>query len=372
MPLENTPYTEVTPLFRSYCARRRGPICRLDGSSANLFTILACCLVVVLSGCGYTPNGSAGPLRVSPSVILFGAVPVGQTATIKVSLLNQSSAPVDVSKLNVAGQNFSVNGQSILPVTISVGGTYSFNIAFTPANASSYSGVFTATNGASSPIAQGSIDGLGISVSSSVPALTVSADNLTFGNVTLGSAATQPVTLTSTGTSPVTISSATLTGTGFTMSGAAFPVTLNPSQSVTLNVQFDPTATGAAAGHLNIQSDSPVGNTAVVNLSGTGTAAPSPQLTISTASLTFGNVTVNTVSTKPVTLTSTGTAPLTIKSAAVTGTGFTISGAAFPVALNPSQSVTLNAHFDPTVTGAALGQRRSRAARRLATQRSSI
>ena len=34
------------------------------------------------------------------------------------------------------------------------------------------------------------------------------------------------------------------------VSGAAFPVTLNPSQSATLSVQFDPTATGAAAGQL--------------------------------------------------------------------------------------------------------------------------
>ena len=92
-------------------------------------------------------------------------------------------------------------------------------------------------------------------------------------------------------------------GTGFTTSGATFPVTLNPGQSATLNVQFDPTATGAATGELTIQSNSSTNSTAVVNLSGTGTAVLSPQLMVSAASLTFGDVTVNTASTQPVTLT---------------------------------------------------------------------
>jgi hypothetical protein len=287
-------------------------------------------------------------------------VPVGQTATSTVSLLNESPAPIDVSQLNVAGQNFAVSSQSKLPVTISVGGTYSFEIAFTPGNVSSYSGQFTAMNGTGTQIAQGSFSGSGIPSSSSKPGLTVSAASLTFGNVAVNTVSTQPVTLTSTGTAPVTINSAALTGTGFTMSGAAFPVTLSPSQSVTLNVHFDPTGTGAEAGRLTIQSDSSTNSTAVVNLSGTGmatgTAVSSPQLTFSAASLTFGSVTVNTASTQPLTLTSTGTAPVTINSAALTGTGYTMSGATLPVTLNPTQSVTLNVQFDPTAAGAAAGQ----------------
>src|SRR6202042_1306912 len=148
----------------------------------------------------------------------------------------------------------------------------------------------------------------------------------------LNTAATQPVTLNSTGTAPVTINSATLTGTGFTLSGATFPVTLNPGQSVTLNVQFDPTTTGAAGGQLTIQSDSSTNSTAVVNLSGTGTATvvPNPQLTISPASLAFGDVTLNTPTTLP--------------------------GGTFPMTLNPTQSVTLSVRFDPTAAGAVTGQ----------------
>ena len=134
--------------------------------------------------------------------------------------------------------------------------------------------------------------------------MTVSAASLTFGDVTVNTSSTQPVTL-ELPRGQVTINSATLNGAGFTDVGTAFPVTLNPNQSVTLNVQFDPTTAGAVTGQLTIQSNSSTNSTAVVNLSGTGTAVLSPQLTVSAASLTFGDVTVNTSSTQPVTLTST-------------------------------------------------------------------
>ena len=348
----------------SYCAFRCGPNRGLSGSLTVLFAILACCLVVAVSGCGYVVNGSAtGPFRVSPDTITFGGVPVGQTATSNVVLLNESSAPIVISQLNVAGQSFFANGQGSLPATVKAGSTYNFVVGFKPGSESSYSGQFTVMSAAGNSVAQGSISGSGIasSGSSTTPGLTVSAASLTFGDVTVNTASTQPVTLTSTGTAPVTINSATLSGSGYTMSGAKFPMILNPTQAVTLNVQFDPTIAGAATGQMTIKSNSSTDSTAVVNLSGTGTTVStpqpsSPQLTISTASLTFGNVTVNTASTQPVTLTSTGTAPVTINSATLSGAGFAVSGATLPATLNPNQAITLNVQFDPTAAGAATGQ----------------
>jgi len=79
------------------------------------------------------------------------------------------------------------------------------------------------------------------------PALTVSPNAVAFGNVAVGAPSMQPVILTSIGTMPVTVNSGTVTGTGFTLSGATFPLTVNPGQAVTLEVQFNPTAPGAAA-----------------------------------------------------------------------------------------------------------------------------
>jgi hypothetical protein len=73
------------------------------------------------------------------------------------------------------------------------------------------------------------------------PQLKVSATTLAFGNVTVNSPATLPVILTSTGTAPVTVSAPTLSGAGFSVSGATFPVTLNPNQAnqaLSAQVQF--------------------------------------------------------------------------------------------------------------------------------------
>jgi len=100
--------------------------------------------------------------------------------------------------------------------------------------------------------------------------LSVNSTSIGFGNVELNTTASQPLTLKSTGTAPVTISAATLTGTGFTISGVSFPLVLNPSQTAALNVQFAPSAKGLVTGRLTISS---TGGTAVISLSGTGEVA---------------------------------------------------------------------------------------------------
>ena len=62
----------------------------------------------------------------------------------------------------------------------------------------------------------------------------------------------------------MTISADTVSGTGFTVSGATFPLTLNPNQTATLTVQFDPTAAGAASGSLTLTSNSSTGTSTAV------------------------------------------------------------------------------------------------------------
>jgi Abnormal spindle-like microcephaly-assoc'd, ASPM-SPD-2-Hydin len=151
------------------------------------------------------------------------------------------------------------------------------------------------------------------------------------------------------------VNSAAITGAGFTIVAASFPVTLNQTQSVTLQVQFDPTATGTTSGQIAISSNSTTGSTTSVALSGTGTAA-NPQLSVSAGTLSFGSVTVNTATTQSLTLTSTGTTPVTVNSATIAGAGFTSVGGSFPATLNPNQTATVKVQFEPTTAGALAGQ----------------
>ena len=110
------------------------------------------------------------------------------------------------------------------------------------------------------------------------------------------------------------------------------------------------------SGQLTISSDSSSGSTSTVALSGTSTAAANPQLTVNPTSLSYGSVTVNTPTTKTVTLTSSGTSDLTVNSASITGAGFSIVSGSLPATLSAGQSMALTVQFNPTTTGALSGQ----------------
>jgi hypothetical protein len=334
-------------------------ILRFYGLGKGLTFVLACCLTIVASGCGSGMIDPArGGLLVSPNIVNFGNVPVGHEVDSNVVVTNTSSSSIAISRVNVSGQSFALVGNTGMPASVPAGGAYTLKIRFTPVSIANFSGQATLMDTAGQMIAQVRLQGQ--AASQTTPQLTVSAAALSFGNVTVNTTMTQSLTLTSTGTSPVTVDSAAITGEGFTIVAGSFPVTLNPTQTATLQVQFNPTSLGAASGQLTLSSNAASGNTPVVTLAGTGATGlnpqTGPQLTVSPTSLSFGNVTVNTATTQSLTLMSTGTSPVIVSSAAITGAGFAIVGGSLPVTLTPTHSVTLQVQFDPTTTGTLSGQ----------------
>ena len=299
-------------------------------------------VAVALSG-----TGISAQLSVSAGSLAFGNVNLNTTSTQTLALTPSGNAPVTVNSATLTGSGFTMTGGTF-PTTLNPGQTMSLQVSFDPTVAGAASGAITITSNSSSggPITV-ALSGTGISAQ-----LSVSAGSLAFGNVNLNTTSTQTLTLTPSGNAPVTVNSATLTGSEFTMTGGTFPTTLNPGQTLSLQVSFDPTVAGAASGTITISSSPSSGGPITVALSGTGTSA---QLSVSAGSLAFGNVNLNTTSTQTLTLTSSGTAPLTVKSATLTGSGFTMTGGTFPTTLNPGQTLSLQVSFDPTVAGAASG-----------------
>lgn len=352
-----------------------------------------------------------------------------------------TAAPTGGLTVNLASSNTAVTVPST--VTVPAGETSGTFTATIAAVTSSQTANLTATSNGTTKV-------YALQLQAQAPALSISTNTLNFGDVNLNTATAQSVTLTSSGTSAVTINSATLTGTGFTMTGATFPATLNPGQSATLQVTFDPTTAGAASGSISISTNAPGNATVTITLEGTGDATPgelgsltcasatvtgaatdictvtlsapastggvavvlgsnnpsvtvpdnvtvvagtttatftaratavsttedatlaatlsgvskvfalqlNPQtvgLSLSANSLSFGDVTIDTPESESVTVTSTGTAPLTISAASLTGAGFTMTGLTVPATLQPGQSATLQVAFDPTAAGADTG-----------------
>jgi hypothetical protein len=102
--------------------------------------------------------------------------------------------------------------------------------------------------------------------------LTPSATSLSFGNVTVGSSGANQLSVKSTGNTNASISKVAVTGTGFVLGSSTASVILDPTQSQTYTVNFDPKATGSVTGTLTITSNaanSPIN----IPLSGSGAAA---------------------------------------------------------------------------------------------------
>jgi len=174
--------------------------------------------------------------------------------------------------------------------------------------------------------------------------------SVSFATVYVGSSSSQTVTLTDTGSASVVVSGETVTGTGFSTSGLSVPLTLAGGQSATFTVTFAPAAAGSATGIVSVVSNA--SNSPTLSLAGTGVSL---LLSASPASLSFGNVTVGSKSSHTVTLTNSGTASLSVSQAAITGTGFSISGLSLPLSLAAGQNATFKATFAPTTTGSVTG-----------------
>src|SRR3984885_7245639 len=347
----------LTVTFESRRSSTPGPTTRprsFDGLWTAFVLAALCCLMVSTKAIAQAPNAQRGAqLTVSASSLSFGSETVNTAKTLSLTLTSTGTSAVTVSSDAISGTGFTIVGGT-LPATLNPKQTLALQVQFKPTATGAVTGKLTVnSNSTTGGTAAVALSGTGTAAAS--PQLTLSASSLSFGNEAVNTAKALSLTLTSTGTSAVTVNSAAITGTGFTIVAQSFPVTLNANQSVTLQVQFEPTTTGAATGKLTVSSNSTTGGTATVALSGTGTAA-SPQLTISASSLSFGSLTVNTASTQTLTLTSSGTSAVTVSSAAITGAGFTIVGGSFPVTLNPTQTLVLQVQFEPTTAGAVTGQ----------------
>ena len=243
---------------------------------------------VALAGTGSTTATQAG-ITLTPSSANLGNVTVGSSNSQTFQVKNTGNGVLTITQATVSGTGFSTPGLTV-PLSINPGLTSTFNAVFQPAAAGSATGsISILSNAPTSPTTIG-LSGTGVAATE---ILTFSTNSVAFGNVDTGSSSTQGVTITNTGNSNVQISKITVSGTGYTLSGASTPVTLTPTQSTTLSVIFSPTTTGSLPGSVTVTSNA-TGSPATITLTGTGvTATPHTvalSWTASTSTVTGYNV----------------------------------------------------------------------------------
>ena len=313
-------------------------------------------------------------LTVNPASLNFGSVQAGSSTSQALILSNSGKSDLTVSQATVAGQRFSLRGPS-LPLTLTAGQNVAVNVVFAPVSAGSASGSLSVLSSATSVHDRSGkhnsvstttttvvLSGSG-SVASPAPSpapavappgvLVAYPPSLGFAALQAGGSQTLSATLTNSGGTAVTISQATIlqttTGNSFALNGLSLPTTLAAGQSVTFSVTFAPLSAGSASGGISINSDAS-NPTLMISVAGTGMAQG--LLAVTPISADFGSVTVGTSKTQSGTLIASG-ASVTLSSASVTDSEFSLSGIAFPVTIPAGQSVPFTLTFVPRASGTA-------------------
>ncbi|MFA7266339.1 MAG: choice-of-anchor D domain-containing protein, partial [Candidatus Nanopelagicales bacterium] len=309
---------------------------------------------IPVTGIGTNPGFAA-----SPDAKDYGSANTGTTTTQTFTITNNGPDPLAISAIALTGDD---PGQFALPggaadtctgQTLAARATCTVDANFVPTTTGSKSADLAFTD-------DGGNHTIALSGTGTAPGFSASPASKDYGSANTGTNTPQTFTITNNGDGPLTISTVMLTGddtdqfsitTGVTNTCAG--QTIAASATCTVEANFAPTTTGAAAAELAFTDNA--GNHTIA-LSGTGTE---PGFSASPASKDYGSASTGTTTTQTFTITNNGDGPLTINAVGITGTNanqFTLTGGASDTCtgqtIAASAACTVEANFVPTVTGA--------------------
>jgi hypothetical protein len=309
--------------------------------------------VVPLSGTGV----GAPAVLLSATSLTFGSVALGTSSAAQiVTVTNTGTANLTVASV-VATAPFAQQLTNTCTSPVAPQGICTVSVVFTPTVAGSAVGSVTLTDNAPAASSTQTISLSGTGVAAPIATLAPTSVTFATSQVVGTTSASQTVTLTNSGTASLTISAIATSGPfGIAAAGTscspAIPVAVNGSCTVAVN--FTPTDAGSLFGALTVtdNNNGAASSAQVVPLSGTGVGAPA--VSLSAGTLSFGTQIVNSTSAaQTVTLTNSGTAPLTLTSITPTApfAQTNTCGASLPAGGICSITVT----FTPTTAGNASG-----------------
>ena len=304
-------------------------------------------------------GSSGGPTAtLSPTTLSFGNQTVNSSSSPQtVTLSNSGVAALSITSIGLSGTNANqFSSSNTCGSSVPAGQNCTIQAQFNPTSAGSMTAGITINSNASNPAESISLSGVGTAAAAA--AVTLAPTSISFGNQVVNTTSNaQTVTVTNSGTAALNLSGVALTGSNssaFQLSNGC-GATLAAGASCALHVAFAPTASGSMSAAVTL-TDSAANSPQSVALSGTGTsAAPSnPSVTLSPTSLTFPSVaTGGTSSAQTVTLTNSGSGPLSITSIAASGDFAESNKCGSSVAGGASCSIAVT--FTPTATGTRSG-----------------
>ena len=308
-------------------------------------------ILIVVSLCLLSIAATA-QMSLSVPNVTFGSAQVGSTVIVPIAVTNTGKQTITISQATVSGAGFSFAGPN-LPITVAAQQSASLSVSFAPKTGGSVTGslnvTFSASWGGNNTVHSSSVAAALSGAGYTLGYLTTPS-GMNLGTVTVGSSQTQAFTVSNSGGSSLTISGATLSGTGFSVTGLTFPYTLPAGASASVYVTFAPSTTGTDNATLSVSSNASDPSVSV-SLTGSGTTS-SGNLGVTPASMSFGNVTIGNTQTQSGSVTASGGSVI-LSSASSSNSMFTLGGLTLPLTLAAGQSVPFTVTFAPTSTATA-------------------
>jgi hypothetical protein len=290
-------------------------------------------------------GSGGGTVALSPTSVSFGSVTVGSSsAAQKVTLSNGTSSTMTIGSIATSGNFTQTN---TCGTSLAAGGSCTISVTFKPTSSGSSTGTLSVTDSASNSPQSASLSGTGVVSSGSV---SLSPASFNFGNVAVnGYSNWQAFTLTNTGSNAVSISNTTVSGP-FDVSSACGS-SLAAGSNCTIWVLFAPIANGTFSGTLTV-TDNASNSPQTASLSGTGGTVT---VTLSPATFNFGTVAVNGYSNwQAFTVTNSGSTSVSLGSAQVNSSQFDVTSYCGS-SLSAGSKCTIWVLFAPTTRGSLNG-----------------
>jgi hypothetical protein len=233
------------------------------------------------------------------------------------------------------------------PVTLAQGQSLDVPVTFSPTATGTRGGTLKVTTAGEGEVTVG----LSGTATAQTAKLAVDRPAITFEGTPVGGHVTDAFTISNNGGQPLTINSVGGPAAPFSIPvRPAAGTTLQPNDSVTVEVHYDPTAVGTFSDEIDVDTDA---GEATVGVS--GTSAAGPHLEVSPLTIDYGDVQVGDVAEGSFTVHNSGSTGATImRSKPPTGGVFVAtSGLDETSGVPPGGSKTLKVEFRPSAAGDA-------------------
>jgi hypothetical protein len=219
----------------------------------------------------------------TPKNLNFGKVVLGLPMTHTITITNWSASKITLLEVLTEGDDFTITGLD-LPLMLQAGESFTFSSVFEPRSRGDRSGRISFVSDASNEILGLALKGTG----EDSAGLVVNPTTLNFGDVQIGTNATQEGILSAAAT--VTISSAISDNPEFVLGGLSFPLTIPAGGAQAFTVTFTPQNAGAQSGTLSFLGAATDGPLAIETLNGVGVVSQGHSVSLSWNASTSQNV----------------------------------------------------------------------------------